>query len=121
MVRPVGLLCYSPHVQDFLPRCRQQLSDVLVELIDCTRVGAEKREVTVDGLDRPELRIGDEPPFGLAIRRRKNMSDDIGMTNVLAMIRLNAARRSPPLWRLTSPRCHFHAMHNRLFGSIGWK
>ena len=63
MVRPVGLLCYSLQVQDFLSRCRQQLSDVLVELTDCIRVSAEKREVTVDGLDRPELSIGDEPPF----------------------------------------------------------
>ena len=63
MVRPVGLLCYSPHVQDFLPRCRQQLSDVLVELTDGIRVGAEQCEMSVDGLDRPELSIGDEPPF----------------------------------------------------------
>src|SRR6267143_5558587 len=51
----------------------------------------------------------------------KNISDDIGMTKVLARIRLNAARRSPPVWRLTSPRCHFHAMHKRLLGSITLK
>jgi len=35
------------------------------------------------------------------------MSEDIGMTKVLALIRPNAARKSPPVWRLTSPRCHF--------------
>ncbi len=49
------------------------------------------------------------------------MSEDIGMTKVLALIRPNAARKSPPVWRLTSPRCHFHAMHNRSFGSIALK
>ncbi len=36
------------------------------------------------------------------------------MTKVLA--RPNAARKSPPVWRLTSPRCHFHAMHSKSFG-----
>src|SRR5438477_8957224 len=51
----------------------------------------------------------------------KNMSEDIGRTKVLALIRLNAARKSPPVWRLTSPRCHFHAMHSRSFGSITQK
>jgi hypothetical protein len=37
----------------------------------------------------------------------KNISEDIGMTNVLALIRPNAARRSPSVWRLTSPRWPF--------------
>ena len=51
----------------------------------------------------------------------KNISEDIGMTNVLALMRPNAARKSPPVWRLTSPRCHFHAMHSKSFGSITQK
>src|SRR5580692_7427647 len=41
------------------------------------------------------------------------MSEDIGMTKVLALMRPNAARKSPPVCRLTSPRCHFHAMHSK--------
>ena len=49
------------------------------------------------------------------------MSDDRGMTKVLALIRAKAARRSPPVCRLTSPRCHFHAMHNSALGSITQK
>src|SRR6185312_7560453 len=49
------------------------------------------------------------------------MSEDIGMTKVLALMRLNAARKSPPVCRLTSPRCHFHAMHSIALGSITQK
>src|SRR6202049_2291171 len=37
----------------------------------------------------------------------KNISEDIGMTNVLALIRPNAARRSPSVWPRTSPRWPF--------------
>ena len=94
---------------------------MLVELTERVWIGAEQRQMPVDGLDRPELGIGNEPPLGLAIGGGKNMSEDIGMTKVLALMRLNAARKSPPVWRLTSPRCHFHAMQSRSFGSIALK
>jgi hypothetical protein len=85
---------------------------VRIDLADRIRIGAEQREMSVNGLDRPELGVGDEPPFGLAICRRKSTSEDIGITKVLALIRLSAARKSPPVWRLTSLRCHFYAMHS---------
>ena len=51
----------------------------------------------------------------------KNMSVEIGMTKVLALIRPKAALRSPSVRRATSPRCHFQAMQRRLFGSMGRK
>jgi len=50
---------------------RKQLTQVLIDLADRIRVGAEQREMSINGLDRPELRVGDEAPFGLAIRRRE--------------------------------------------------
>ena len=46
------------------------------------------------------------------------MSSSIGMTNVFAVIRPSAAARSPPVWRATSPRCHFHAIVSRSLGSM---
>src|SRR5260370_12444947 len=39
------------------------------------------------------------------------------MTKVLALIRPNAARKSPPMWRLTSSRCH--SLHVWLFQRDG--
>src|SRR6478752_9545330 len=36
-------------------------------------------------------------------------------------MRPSADARSPPVLRLTSPRCHFHAIASRSFGSIGAK
>src|SRR6202040_1149097 len=71
--------------------------------------------------------IGRNSPLGISRHSAwqsdggKNMSEDIGMTKVLALMRPNAARKSPPVWRLTSPRCHFHAMHSKSFGSITLK
>ena len=43
---------------------------------------------------------------------------EMGMTNVFAVMRPRAAARSPSVWRDTSPRCHFHAIVRRSFGSI---
>src|SRR5207342_3549571 len=58
----------SPRV---LSSGRKQRLEVLVELTDRISIGAEQREVPVDGLDRPELGIGNEPPLGLTISRRE--------------------------------------------------
>ena len=51
--------------------CREQLAQVLVELTNRTRISAEKRKMAIDGLDRPKLGIGNQPPLGLAIGRRE--------------------------------------------------
>src|SRR5262245_5877162 len=48
----------------------------------------------------------------------KNISSSIGRTNTFALMQPKASLRFPPVMRLTSPRCHFHAMHRRLLGSI---
>jgi hypothetical protein len=56
--------------------CRKQLASMLVELTDRVGIGAEEREVPIDGLDRPELGIGNEPPLGLAISRREDARAD---------------------------------------------
>ena len=49
------------------------------------------------------------------------MSSSIGITNVFAVIRPSAAARSPPVWRVTSPCCHFQAIVSRSLGSIAVK
>ena len=46
---------------------RKQLARVSAELTDRVEIGAEQREVRIDGLDRPKLGIGNEPPLGLAV------------------------------------------------------
>jgi class 3 adenylate cyclase len=51
--------------------CGEQLAQVLVELTNRTRISTEKRKMAIDGLDRPELGIGNQTPLGLAIRRRE--------------------------------------------------
>jgi hypothetical protein len=51
-------------------------------------LGTEKRKMAIDGLDRPKLGIGNQPPLGLQSDGGKNMSEDIGMTKVLALMRL---------------------------------
>ena len=51
--------------------CRQQLAQVTIKLTDRAWVGAEQCEMPINRLDRPELGIGNEPPFGLTISRRK--------------------------------------------------
>ena len=38
--------------------CREQLAQVLVELTNRTGISTEKRKMAIDGLDRPELGIG---------------------------------------------------------------
>src|SRR6202035_3149689 len=50
---------------------REQLAQVLVELTNRTGISTEKRKMAIDGLDRPELGIGNQPPLGLAIGRRE--------------------------------------------------
>jgi hypothetical protein len=51
--------------------CREQLAQVLVELTNRAGISTEKRKMAIDGLDRPELGIGNQPPLGLAIGRRE--------------------------------------------------
>src|SRR5689334_10409514 len=46
---------------------RQQVAEVPVDLADRVGIGAEEREMPVDGPDRPELGIGNEAPLGLAV------------------------------------------------------
>ncbi len=72
-------------------------------------------------LDDPQLAAGDELLLGGAVLRWKNLSVLIGITNVFAVIRPRAAARSPPVCRLTSPCCHFHAWTSRSPASIGWE
>ena len=38
--------------------CREQFAQVLVELTNRTGISPEKRKMAIDGLDRPELGIG---------------------------------------------------------------
>jgi len=93
---------------------------VIVDLLDRARIGAEQARwpsmVLIVGTG-----VGNEPPLGLAIGRREEHVRRLGITNVLAVIRPSAARKSPPVWRATSPRCHFQAMHKRSLGSIAAK
>jgi hypothetical protein len=93
--------------------CGEQLAQVLVELTNRAGISTEKRKMAIDDLDQPELGIGNQPPLGLAIGRREEHVRRHWHDKVLALMRPNAARKSPPVWRLTSPRCHFHAMHSK--------
>ena len=102
-------------------RLVEQLAEVAVDLRHVARLEAEQAQVAGRALDDAQLAVGDELLLGGAVARGKNMSSSMGITNVLAWMRPNAAARSPPVWRLTSPRCHFQAMHRRSLGSIGWK
>jgi hypothetical protein len=61
---------------------------------------SKKFKMSINGSDRSELRVGDEPPFGLAIWRWEKHIGRHGMTKVLALIWLSAARKSPPVLRL---------------------
>ena len=64
---------------------------MLIELTDRTGISTEKRRMAVDGLDRQELGIGNPAatrPGNLT--GGKNISEDIGMTKVLALMRPNA-------------------------------
>ena len=55
--------------QPLVPLHRQQLAQVSIELRKRTGIGAEEREMAVDGFDRAELGVGNESPLGLAIGR----------------------------------------------------
>ena len=92
-----------------------------VDLRQVRRGDAEQAEVTGDVVDDPQLAVRDEGLLGSAVAYGKNMSSLIDMTSVVAVMRPSAALRSPLVWRATSPRCHFHAMVSRSFGSIAVK
>src|SRR5215471_12459550 len=51
--------------------CSKQLTDVLIELIDRTGIGAKECEMPIDSLDRSELGVGNNLPLRLAIGRWK--------------------------------------------------
>ena len=54
-----------------------------IELADRVRISAEQCEMSINGLDRSEFRIGDEPLLGLAICRREKHSYLFGADLVL--------------------------------------
>src|SRR6476659_3073791 len=46
---------------------REQLAQMLIELAERIGIRAEQRQMAVDRVDWPELSIGNQSPFGLAI------------------------------------------------------
>jgi hypothetical protein len=114
-----------PRTQSFLSlrlrAGRQQLRQVLVDLRQEGRIGAEQRQMAVDAVQRANSLSGISFCSASQSRGRKTMSWSTGITNVLALMRPSACVRLPPVMRLTSLCWHFHAMHSRSFGSIGAK
>jgi hypothetical protein len=64
--RGVVALATSPEVRE-LNFCREQFLQVLIELTYRAGISTEKCKMAIDGLDRPELGIGNQPPLGLTI------------------------------------------------------
>ena len=60
-----------PNFHRELNFCGEQFAQVLIELANCSGISTEKRKMAIDGLDRPELGIGNQPPLCLAIGRRE--------------------------------------------------
>ena len=105
-----------------LDRYRQQFAQVLVDLFQIVWLDTEQPEVAVDAVNHAELAAGNELLLGFTVARRERtyLRQWEGQTP-WRVIRSSACLRSPPVCRLTSPRCHFQAMHSRLFGSMGRK
>jgi hypothetical protein len=76
--------------------------------------------MSADAFQRTELAKRNQPLLYLAVARR-NEHVVTDRHQVFALIRPNADARSLPVLRLTPPRCHFHAIARRSFGSIGAK
>ena len=54
---PIGLVPLLNFSRE-LNFCREQLAQMLVKLTDRIGISTEKRKMAIDGLDRPELGIG---------------------------------------------------------------